>query len=436
MLSKEELMVSLHADAKAVAVIPMALKGQVIGVVSLGERRDWERSPLDDAKVSLCQALVNEMVMAIEHARLYQETVQRAAQIARAERHLTSVVESANDLIVSLDSEGEIATWNQTARRICGLMPEEVIGRRLASLCAKEHRADMEAMVELAARGERVTDREMNLLDRAGRRIPIAWSCSPMHDEAGQAMGIVAVGRDLTERRRLEAQLIQSAKMASLGVMAGGIAHEIRNPLAVSSAAVQLLLESPDDQELREECAAKIYSGITRAAVIVENLLKFAHPSEAHRAPVDIHQALKEALSLVRYQLVRSRISLEKDLNSQLPSVIGNRNLLQQVFSNLILNACNAMPDGGRLVVQTDLNAAGEVEIRFIDTGCGIPRENLSHIFDPFFTTMPVGKGTGLGLSICYAIVEQHQGQIDVRSELGVGSTFVVRLPAIEQASE
>ena len=248
-------------------------------------------------------------------------------------------------------------------------------------------------------------------------------------------MGIVAVGRDLTERRRLEAQLVQSAKMASLGVMAGGIAHEIRNPLAVSSAAAQLLLESPDDpddEELRRECADRIYSGIQRASKIVEDLLRFARPSEGRRAPTGINEALTETLSLLAHQMTRRRITLETDLNTQLPPVMGNKNLLQQVFNNMILNACNAMPDGGRLTIETQLKTDSEVEIRFTDTGYGIPEENLDRIFDPFFTTMPVGKGTGLGLSICYAIVEQHQGEIDVHSEVGVGSTFVIKLPVTE----
>ncbi len=430
-LSDTERAVSLGAGVRAVALLPVILKGQVMGVVSLGERRGWERSPLDTAKINLCRALVNEMVMAIENARLYEETVQRAEQIARAEQHLASVVESANDLVVSMDSEGRIMTWNRTAEQLSGFTLEEVAGKHLAHLGHKEHRTDMEAMLAQVARGQQARGTEMNLITKAGQRIPIAWNCSLMRDDGNHILGIVAIGRDLTERRRLEAQLIQSAKMASLGVMAGGIAHEIRNPLSVTSAAAQLFLESPDDEELRAECAEEIYSEIRRVSIIIENLLRFARPSEGHKTPVDINEALEDTLLLLRYQMTRQRIAWETELSPQLPPVMGNKNLLQQVFSNMILNACNAMPDGGRLTIETHLNADREVEIRFTDTGCGIPEENLDRIFDPFFTTMPAGKGTGLGLSICYAIVEQHRGEIDVYSDIGVGSTFVTRLPVI-----
>ena len=431
-LSEDELLVSLGAGVRAVALLPVFLRGQVAGVAALCERRGWERSPLDTDKIGLCQAIINEMVMAIENARLHKETVQRAEQIERAERHLAGVVESANDFVVSVDSEGRIATWNQTAERISGYTFSEVVGRRLGSLCEEEHQAAMEAMLAQVVLGERIEGTEMTLLTRAGNRIPVAWNCSPMRDEEGHVLGVVAVGRDLTERRRLEAQLIQSAKMASLGVMAGGIAHEIRNPLAVSSAAAQLLLEDPDDEQLRTECAEKMYSGISRAAVIVDNLLAFARPAEGGEEAVDINEALRQALTLFVHQTTRRGIAVHTEFSPELPSTEGNKNLLQQVFSNMILNACNAMPDGGRLTVKTQLNADNEVEIRFTDTGCGIPEENLGKLFDPFFTTMPVGKGTGLGLSLCYAIVGQHQGEIDVHSQVGVGSTFVVRLPVTE----
>jgi signal transduction histidine kinase len=145
---------------------------------------------------------------------------------------------------------------------------------------------------------------------------------------------------------------------------------------------------------------------------------------------MDINEAIEETLALLRHRVLRRGIALERALSPQLAPVMGERNLLQQVFSNVILNACNAMPNGGRLIVETQLNADDEVEIRFTDTGCGIPEENLDRIFDPFFTTMPVGEGTGLGLSLSYKIIQQHQGQIDVHSEVGVGSTFVIKLPS------
>lgn len=231
------------------------------------------------------------------------------------------------------------------------------------------------------------------------------------------------------ERKRLEAQLIQSAKMASLGEMAGGIAHEIRNPLGVCSSAAQLLMENPEDRALREQCADKIYSNVHRASRIIEDLLKFARGFRDDLGPVNLNEALKATLSLIESKVTLQGIELSREFDRDLPPVIGNMNLLQQVFLNIILNASNAMPTGGKLILSTSLNSDGQVEIRFADTGRGIPREHLDNIFDPFFTTMPTGQGTGLGLSLSYGIIRQHGGSIEVESRVGVGTTFTVKLP-------
>jgi PAS domain S-box-containing protein len=352
-------------------------------------------------------------------------------EIRRAERHLASVVECANDLVISLDPQGRIVTWNRAAEVTSGIKAEEVKGRPLLALSAAEQRPLMVEMLRGLACGEGVQHTQVNLVTVSGQEVPIAWNCSPMRDDAGAVVGVVAVGRDLTEQQRLEAQLIHSAKMASLGVMAGGIAHELRNPLGIISAGAQLLLEYPDDTHLRSECAQKIHAATQRASLIIENLLKFAHPQGSQMKEVDLHAVLEETLPLLAHQMALRKVTLRKEFQPDLPKVSGNPELLQQVLTNLILNACNAMPEGGMLTVATRANRAGQVEVRVRDTGCGIPEEHLPKIFDPFFSTMPVGKGTGLGLSISYSIMQQHQGTIEVESQVGRGSTFIVRLPAM-----
>lgn len=353
-------------------------------------------------------------------------------EVRQAERHLASVVECANDLVVSMDAQGRVVTWNRAAERASGLAADQVKGRVLPSLCVSEQRGEMAEMLEGLARGGSVQNAEVNLLTANGHQqeVPIAWSCSPMRNDRGAVVGIVAVGRDLTERRQLEAQLIQSAKMASLGVMAGGIAHELRNPLGIASAAAQLLLEHPNDAQLRHECAEKIQSATERASLIIENLLRFARSRDERMREVDLHAVLTETLTLLTHQLALKKVNLRKEFHPDLPAVAGNPELLQQVFTNLVLNACNAMSEGGTLAVTTRTTEAGDAEISFQDTGHGIKSEYLSAIFDPFFTTMPVGEGTGLGLSISYSIVQQHHGTIEVDSEVGAGSTFTVQLPA------
>jgi len=384
-------------------------------------------SPLKDEKGEV-KNVVLFMDDVTEQRRLSEE-------VRRAERHLASVVDSANDLVVSMDAEGRILTWNRAAGQTSGFNSEEVRGRHLFDLCVGEYQQIMESWLAQLAKGQFTKkSMEINLKTKGGREVPISWACSRMLDDERRIAGLVAVGRDLTERKRLEAQLIRSAKLTSLGVMAGGIAHEIRNPLAISSSAAQLLLENPDDGKLRAEAAERIYSGIHRASYIIENLLKFARPPEERAVPVDIDVAIEETLSLLANQLRVQRIELRKDFASNVLPAIGNTSLIQQVFSNIILNACNAMPDGGSLTIITRMNPDNQVEIAFADTGCGIPEEDLTKTFDPFFTTMPVGKGTGLGLSISYSIIKQHQGTIDVESKVGVGTTFTIKLPGLRRA--
>jgi PAS domain S-box-containing protein len=362
------------------------------------------------------------------------ERVQMGEEIRRAEYHLASVVESANDIVVSLDPGGIINTWNLRAEILSGFGRREAQGRPLHSLCAPECQEKMQALLQKMFKGEQGSASiELNLVTKAKNEIPIAWSLSSMRDNNGKVIGFVAVGRDLTESRRMEAQLLQSAKMVSLGVMAGGIAHEIRNPLGICSATAQLLQENLDDPQLIREAAEKIYIAVKRASNIIENLLKFVRPSSDGRmGPLDVNEILNDTLALMSNETTSQPIKTQRRLADRLPQVIGNCNLLQQVFTNLILNAIAAMPTGGQLSVATQLNGA-QVLVTFADTGRGIAPEHLGHIFDPFFTTMPIGQGTGLGLSISYAIIQQHKGQITVESQVGVGSTFTVWLPAAEK---
>jgi signal transduction histidine kinase len=240
------------------------------------------------------------------------------------------------------------------------------------------------------------------------------------------------VGRDLVERRTLEQHLYQSEKLAALGVMAGGIAHELRNPLSVSFSAAQFLLDPIDDPSFHRECVGKILQGIERSSAIVENLLRFARPSAGNQAVcVNLVTVVRETLGVLASQGRLQRINLSEHYEEALLPVSGNANLLQQVITNLVLNAYQAMPEGGDVSIFTRRESdMAAVYVR--DTGCGISQVHMDRIFEPFFTTRPAGEGTGLGLSICYTIVKQHGGAIDVESSVeGQGSTLVVRLPLL-----
>ncbi|MEI8188883.1 MAG: PAS domain-containing protein [candidate division NC10 bacterium] len=386
------------------------------------------------------------------------------ARMVRAERHLASVVESANDLIVSVNAAGAVMTWNSAAERVLGFSAVEMVGKPFGLLLSEAERVSMEALFAQLLRSEEPREREVCMRSRGGQSPLISWRYSVMKEEGGQVVALVGMGRDLTRERQLHLQVIQSAKMAALGEMAGGIAHEIRNPLAISSAASQLLLKKGDDPAFRNEAAQKIIAAVARATIIIENLLRFARPSGGLAERLDINGAIEDSLSLVGHQLAVQPIAIVKRLAAQLPVVKGDRNQLQQVFLNILLNACHAMPEGGSLTIETQVmpmppggmgrSPAGEspaafgspppqppsadaaapmVQVRITDTGYGIPNENLARVFDPFFTTMPTGQGTGLGLSIAYGIVRQHGGAIAVQSQVGMGATFTISLPALAE---
>jgi PAS domain S-box-containing protein len=324
-------------------------------------------------------------------------------------------------------------TWNSAAERTLGFPPREVARKQFADLFSEADRSHLQVLLTELARDGKVQEMEAGMWAKGRQELLISWRFSTMREEGGRVMALVGVGRDLTEKRQLELQLVQSAKMAALGEMAGGIAHEIRNPLAITSSAAQILKKKGDDPEVRQECAEKIRNAASRAAAIIETLLRFARPSEGLVERMDVNSAIEDTLSLIGHQISLQSIEIEKRLAPRLPKVKGNKNQLQQVFMNIILNAYHAMPEGGWFTIETRLTSENRqdwIEVRFADTGCGILAEHLRRIFDPFFTTMPVGKGTGLGLSIAYSIVQQHGGSIRVESQVGQGSTFTVTMPA------
>jgi signal transduction histidine kinase/FixJ family two-component response regulator len=234
------------------------------------------------------------------------------------------------------------------------------------------------------------------------------------------------------ELEEAQAQLVQSEKLASIGQLAAGVAHELNNPISVMLGFAQAILRKlPQDDPLRKPLSTIEREGL-RCKGIIQNLLDFARRSRPSLQPVDINQVLEASCVLIEHQMSLDNIVVTKGYAPNLPQVLADPNQLQQVFVNIIQNAYQAMPEGGTLRLVT--RALGdEVQIIFSDTGVGIPPENLKRIFDPFFTTKEVGQGTGLGLSVSYGIVEQHGGTIEVESKVGAGTTFIVKLPIMKE---
>jgi signal transduction histidine kinase len=253
-------------------------------------------------------------------------------------------------------------------------------------------------------------------------------------DAAGTTtVGSIVILEDVTTRVQLEEQLQISEKMASIGLLAAGVAHEVNTPLTGISSFTQMLLDGADPNDPKTRLLEKIERQTFRAAKIVNGLLNLSRPAQAavsERAPVDLNVVVSDVLALLEHQFAQHNIKVRRELSDESLMVLGMEHKLQQVFLNLFLNARDAMPKGGWLSISTRAED-GRVAAEVADTGSGIPNEYLSRIYDPFFTTKTLGQGTGLGLSITYGIVREHEGSIDCDSSVEQGTRFTISFPPV-----
>jgi signal transduction histidine kinase len=268
---------------------------------------------------------------------------------------------------------------------------------------------------------------------RGGRESVINASIAPLLGKDGAHIGRLILLDDITQRVRMEDQLLQNEKLTSLGLLAAGVAHEVNTPLAVISNYIQMLGKQIPTDDPKQKTIERIVKQTFRASEIVNNLLNFSRTGSAEAVEVDLNSVLEETLTLVQHPFKTARVNVLKNYAQKLPPVLGSTTRLQQVFLNLFLNARDAMPGGGMLEVRTAAYN-GSIEVEVTDTGSGIPPEHLHRIFDPFFTTKSTGKGTGLGLSVSYGIIKEHAGKVDVRSTPGKGTSFRLEFPASKKA--
>ncbi|MGH9864217.1 MAG: sensor histidine kinase, partial [Candidatus Acidiferrales bacterium] len=237
----------------------------------------------------------------------------------------------------------------------------------------------------------------------------------------------------ITQRVRLEEQMVQNEKLTSLGLLAAGVAHEVNTPLAVISNYIQMLGKQIPAEDARQKTIDKIVKQTFRASEIVNNLLNFSRTGGAEFVEVNLNSVLDETLSLVQHPFKAARVNVIRNFTDTLPVVLGSTTRLQQVFLNLFMNARDAMPNGGMLEVRTAAHN-GSVEVEVTDTGVGIRPEHIHRVFDPFFTTKASGRGTGLGLSVSYGIVKEHAGKLEVRSTAEKGTSFRLEFPVARKA--
>lgn len=349
-------------------------------------------------------------------------------QVAR----LAAIVASSQDAIFTIDADDRIASWNQGAERIYGWAVEEALGRPVATLLV-----DPDA-------GLPATESAVDMLHvtKEGRRIKVSVACSELRGLDGRPVDPAVracVVRDVTEMRRLEQNLAQAARLAALGELAGNVAHEVNNPIGIIGAKARLLLTGKDELPPRvARELGKIVEQCDRIGRLTRGLLDYCRPALEQKEPIDLHEPLSKALSLVATKATRHGVQVVQELCSPPPIVNGSTNELQQVFLNLLLNAVDAMPEGGRITITTraddrlpDGHPAASVSVE--DTGPGVPEDVRERIFEPFFTTKFGKGGTGLGLAICYGLLNGHGGDIRLESPPGQGARFVVRLPLLEE---
>ena len=361
-------------------------------------------------------------------------------ELREANEFFMNLIESSVDGIIAADMKGNIFIFNKGAEALTGYTAEEVIGKLHITKIYPEGVAK-EIMKKLRSPEYggvgKFIPTQLNVVNNLSEEIPIQLSAALIYDGKGQEIASVGIFTDLRSRLTMEKrlqethlQLVSSEKMASLGKLAAGIAHEINNPLGGILIYSSLMMEDLPEEDPKRGDLSRIVQEAGRCKEIVKSLLEFARQTEPNMEPTDINRAINDGLFFRVNQALFHNIQIAKKLDSFLPFVRGNASQLKQVFMNIIVNAAEAMHGNGTLTITTFPSPDRKtVFVEFTDTGEGIPEENLNRIFDPFFTTKEVGKGTGLGLATSYGIVEDHGGKISVKSKVGEGTTFTIELP-------
>jgi hypothetical protein len=407
---------------------PCAARSRVVAVLALGRPADGALLTSEDT--SLLRAISGYVAVAIENALLLEEQARRAKELARLKEFNENIIESISVGVMVVNLRGRITNWNGALEQIYGLKREDVIGHRITEVFQSEM---LHTLRDLMERGEWRSGEPVNVYkfrarSAGGRDLTLNISVAALQSKTAEIEGSLVAIEDVTERVGLEAQLQQSEKLSSIGLLAAGVAHEVNTPLAGISSYSQMLMQQIPDNDPRRQLLEKIYRQTSRASSIVNNLLNFSRVTEARYAPVDLNRVIDDTIQLLDAQLRNTEIEVVRRYADDLPPAFGDGPKLQQVLMNLILNARDAMPQGGRLEISTEADQ-DSVVIEVRDTGLGIAPEHLAKIYDPFFTTKQIGKGTGLGLAVSYGIISDHGGHIDVESNLGEGTRFQITLP-------
>ena len=377
-------------------------------------------------------------VLAVMNDITEKRTLQ--SEIAETREYLQNLIDNANDIIYTLDREGYITFINKLGQEITGYTFDPAEKTHYTDYIPKEDLAKSEKHFRAALTGKPQRHESM-IVAMDGRPINMLVNTTPIR-KGEEIVGVLGIARDITERKQMQAQLLQAGKLAAIGELAAGVAHEINNPVGIISGTaeqLQFLIERRGEhpegmsqkflkhvETIREQAA--------RCERITQGLLNFARRTEISATEVNVANLVKEAVALLQNRAMTEGKRIEADVPDDLPALQADPHHLGQVFLNLVNNALDAVDKNGKVAIRVRVEN-NSIVVDVADNGTGIAEEDLKEIFAPFFTTKPIGKGTGLGLSICFGIVERMNGSISVKSKLGGGTTFTVRLPVERRKS-
>ena len=409
-------------------VMGIFARDQLEGVMLLGPR--LSRRIYGSVEQNALQVLCGQLAVAIENAELFTE-------VQNAKLYNETLLENLTTGVVAVSANGTITVFNNEAGQITELNPREMIDQSLDNLPQ-----GVRDLLRETLQSSRVQENSELTFASGEQDKVVRASSSIFHDQEGKILGALMVLTDITALKRLELQIRRSDRLASLGTLSAGMAHEIKNPLVSIKTFAQLLPERYLDSDFRETFSNLIGHEIDRIDSLVNQLLRFARPAKPHLKPMHVHDVLEKSLMLVGHRLYQKEIKLTRSWDANVDTIRADADQLEQVFLNFFLNAIEAMKGGGELTVATEICPAeqwaipgtnGDVRevlrVTIRDSGEGIRREDIPHVFDPFFTTKDYG--TGLGLSVVHGIIQEHGGQIEVESELAKGTAFHILLPLV-----
>ena len=384
----------------------------------------------------------------VEHIRDITESKQAEEALRQSEARYRELVQNANSMIVRIDAEGKITFFNEFAQRFFGYTEDEIIGKNVIGTIVPEKDrsgSDLAAMIkDIGLNPAKYVTNENENMCKNGERIWVSWTNKAIRDKNRNVVEILCIGNDVTERKQLEKQLHHALKMESIGTLAGGIAHDFNNLLMSILGNASLMILNTDPGSPNYKRLKTIENQIERGSKLTSQLLGYARKGTYELKPVDLNHLIKDFSEI--FGKTGKDISIKLELSPDLLLIEADKNQVEQILRNLYVNASDAMPEGGDVIIRTSntnhvemgtklyIPKTGKyVLLTVTDTGTGMDKKTQERIFDPFFTTKEMGRGTGFGLASVYGIINGHNGYIDVESEKGEGTTFSIYMPVSEK---